>query len=201
LEWDGVNTLTLDTSGVSGITALHIAGVNRLREIEEVLTPDSDFQTFYASYGSWRPGWLVLVDGVPENLVSVSSNIVSLSRVVSGEVRATYAIEQYTTSGDTSGNIRVLFAGTGLSSGTYKLLLSRRVRGYPVDLADVQRALLLTVDGLPNALMLDLARQLSEGNPTAFATARWGSSANWFERLEEQPRLSRLPLSFDTADL
>jgi hypothetical protein len=200
-RWDGASTLTLDTTGASGITHLFLPQVDQYREVTEQLAPSGGTITpkFLATYGSWRNGWLVLVDGVPEANVSLSSNIVTLSRPVSGAVTATYSVQQYRLTTIASGYIGNLEVGTGLASGSYSVFLSRYVDAHVVDLPDYQRDHLLDATGLPNQLFLELARKLTENNPTAFGRARWGLGANWFDESEDQPPSARLPIPMDTG--
>lgn len=199
--WDGASDLSLDLTGVSGITQVLLPQVTRLREVTEPLTPSGGMFTtkFVATYGSWRNGWLVLVDGIPEANLTLDNNIVTLARPVSGAVSATYSIQQYSLTTVASGYIGGLEVGTGLASGSYSVFLSRYVNAHVVDLPSYQRDHLLDASGLPNQLFIELARRLTESNPTTFGRARWGHTASWFEETEDQPPAARLPIPMDTG--
>jgi hypothetical protein len=194
--WDGVSTLQLDTTGASGITALRVVEFPRFREITETLSP-SGLNRFIATHDSWRPGYLILVDGVPDPEAAVAGNVVTLARIATGAVSATYSIEQWSTTSNVSGTIHSLLPGTGIPSGDWRVLYACHVQAYPVDLPSVKQGLLLQANGLPNQLFLELAHRLTEDNPTAFGRARWGSGAAWFVGSDERPALTRLPIVFD----
>lgn len=200
--WDGTSDLALDATGASGITFTFLPQVDQLRQITEPLTPLAGLTTqFIATYSNWQNGYLVLVDGVPEGNTSLAGNIVTLSRLVSGAVTATYSVRQYDLDAGPSGFISGIRVGTGLASGAYSVFCSCHVNARVVDLPSYQRSFLLTAAGLPNQLFLELARQLTESNPTTFGRARWGPGAYWFTGAEDQPQSARLPVPMDVGAL
>lgn len=199
--WDGVSTLVLDASGTSGITQVTVVEFPQIREVTEQLTPDNQNPSkFYASYSGWRGGAIIFEDGRTVPVSSVSGNVVTLGRPASGFVQATYSFSQYSTSGDTSGFIRAILPGYGVTSGSYTLVITRNVKAYTPDLPSVQLDRLLLANGLPNRLFLDIVREVNEGNPTVFGRGRW-AWATWFEQTDELPPMARLPVSLDVTSM
>jgi hypothetical protein len=197
LRWDGVSTLPIDPGDVSGITAIRIASVDRIRSVQESLLPiDAGLRTYHATYPNWRHGWLLFVDGIPEPGVSLSGNVVTLSRSTSGAVLAQYAVDQYRIQYSSSGTIRALLPGTGLSSGGYQVLLARGVAVHSTDRLEFRRDRLLDARGLPNGLFLDLSSALLRDNPTLFARARW-DHASWLHQSDRTPASVHLQVPMD----
>lgn len=198
--WDGVSDLLLDPTGALGITAVFVPGVPELREIQEELTPASGGLVCWASYAPWRPGGLVLVEGVPVKNAQVSGSQVLLAQPASGRITAQYSIRQYHRVLAGSGFIGTLAAGTGVPSGAYPVLVSHHVGVTAPALLAVQRDRLLDASGLPTALFVELAQVLGAGNPTVWGRARWGAAAAWFaagENPADRPITARMPLPFD----
>ncbi len=195
-QWDGISSLTLDTNGSLKLREVLVVGVPRLRQFEDELTPASGTTVFTAHCGPWREGALVWIDGIPARNWSISGNRVTFTAPVSGRVTARYSVTSWSTTSDTSGNLRTIAAGTGLPSGSYTVVYAGQVRATTLDLPDTLRDRLLSAAGLPNQLYLDLARLLVQDDPTLFARARWGQ-ASWLSRSEDHPGLSRLVVPFD----
>ena len=198
-RWNGVSTLTLDASGTQRITDLKIPGVPRFREITEQISSVSG-AIFYSTYGGWRPGHLVLIDGLPQSNVVIAGNKITFPAPVTGTVVAIYSVEQYSTTSDASGYIRTLVPGTGLASGSHTVLYSQAVRVHSVDLEEFQKTTLLTPEGLPNRLFIELTNQLNADSQTIFGRARWGTHATWLEQSDDKPSSARLVIPFDSHD-
>jgi hypothetical protein len=191
VEWDGRTTVTF-----SGATSLTVIDAERLLVVEEELSPAGDGLNFYASLSGWRDGSLVTVDGIPQFAYSRTDNKVTFTSAISGRVAAEYSVEQYVLTQDSSGKITALTAGTGLPSGSYTILWTDDVQAWTVDEQDFLQTRLLTADGKPNRLYVELAQALTEGNPTTFGRARWGR-ASWFYRQDNKPGTTHLPVPFD----
>jgi hypothetical protein len=196
-HWDGVTTLTLDDGGLA-LQEVRVLEVARYQQYEEELLPDPDGSRFYAHTGGWRGGAGVWVAGLPRQDYSLSGQVVTFTTPVSGRVTARYTVEQFSFTRDTSGNILTLVPGHGLPSGQYRVLYTGRVKAFGLDQPEFQVDYLLTAEGLPNRLYLELATQLVRSAPHLLAQARWGGAV-WTSRAEVPPHGPRLALAFDDS--
>lgn len=198
VDWDGISTLTLDSSGVSGITNLWVRELPRYRKVEEDLFPAPGSTTqFWSTYHTWSPGWLVLVDGVPTLGASVASGQVTLTEGTTGRVSAEYSLEHYSFSLNPSGSLAAVLPGCGVTSGSYQVIVSRSIDVHSLDNPDFRETELYTAEGLATLLLLDLSRELREGNPSALSRGRWGAEAVWLGAEEQGPGIQYLPARFD----
>lgn len=199
LDWDGCNSRTLDTTEASGITTVLVAGVPRWVRWRERLYPEdpSTSLVFLASRANWRPGWVVRVAGVPTRGATLTTNRLTFTTAVSGEVLADYSTELWSVTQGVSGHALTLQPGTGLPSGSYQVYLVRGIQTHGLDLEAVVHDRLLTAAGLPNQRLLSVAERLRYQHPTLLSRAPWGAVAAW---LDVQPETRHLPLPFDTHE-
>lgn len=198
VQWDGVSTLVLDPASNKKITSVTVVGVDRFKEINETLLPTSGSNLFYSSFSNWRQDSIVFVNGIPVNNYTVSGNLVSFLQPVTGTVNAIYSVATFNLITGSNGFTTTVFPGQAISKGTYDVLYTMVVNAHTVDQPDYQLTNLLLPNGLPNSLFLDIAKRLSENNPTAFGRARWGGNSTWFEQTDQKPTISRLPIPFDS---
>lgn len=207
VDWQAESDLALDAASALRITQVHLIGEPRLREVREDLLPQDATEDgaaeFLATWGDWRPGALVLVNGIPRNdwtLGGPGGASVLFPEPVQGRVHASYSLERFVVERDGDGYVTHLRVGAGLlpknANESYLVAVAREVTALPVDLPDIQRARLLTAEGLPNALFLDIAHQLTASNPTALGRGVWGAGV-WFTATEDRPPAARIPLPFD----
>ncbi|HYT45523.1 MAG TPA: hypothetical protein VEP90_24570, partial [Methylomirabilota bacterium] len=138
------------------------------------------------------------VDGIPTSNFIVSGNLVAFAQPVTGTVNAIYSVEVFTPILNSNGFISSIVPGQVITSGSYNVLYTTVVNAHTVDQPDFQLANLLLSNGLPNALFLEIAKKLTENNPTTFGRARWSKDAVWLDKTDNKPTIARLPIPFDS---
>lgn len=195
--WNGVSTLTLDAGGTQNITTVTVPNIDKYSDITETLYATSGSTVFYTELKDWRDRSIIFVNGIPVNNYAVSGNRVTFSQPVTGVVQAVYSVATYTLTTNSAGYINTVVPGQGIVSGSYNVLYTVGINAHVVDQPDYQRISLLTPNGLPNRLFLEIAARLTENNPTTFGRSRWGTNATWLDRTDKAPATSRLPIPFD----
>src|SRR5207247_6831086 len=140
--WDGVSSLTLDPLQNQNITTIKVVGVEKVYEIQEQLYP-TNTTTYYSTFSNWRQDSIVFVNGLPTTSYTVSGNRITFSQPITGTVEVVYSVESYTNIIGSNGFIVGLNPGTGIVSGTYDVIYTRKINAHTVDLLDYQRTSLL----------------------------------------------------------
>jgi hypothetical protein len=206
--WDGQSTLALTASGIYGVRRADILGLPEIGTITEELFPTtvrsiSGAVAYSGSKQSWLPGAVLLVDGVPADVLrfpalAITDNVVDFGEAVSGAVVANYRFRNYDVAYSGQGFVTQVTPVQGnVASGDYTVLLSRNVRVFTASDPSFMLTTLLNPNGTANGYFRELRTKLLEGSTLHFSRARWGYDAHWLEKDDEKPQVSHLPAVFD----
>lgn len=204
LPWDGQTTLNLQPSGYFGVKYFDVEGLPQSASITETLIPfGSNYQIYTGSKSNWHSGWVVFVNGRLATMtqypnMNVSGNTVNFGVNVSGTVTATYGYDNYTFTQTDSNTITIVTpAGSNPLSGQYTAVLSKNVNIHTLADPTYMTESLLNPDGTANGFFYEIAQKLTQGSPSLFGEARWGSSAYWLSTTDTVPLTEHLPSVFD----
>lgn len=203
LAWNGRTPLTFADYALYGVTRVEVRELPRWGRQFEQLLPTGTSGEFSASKTDWVAGWQLWVEGLPagpESYPDLTQDgaYLDFGTGVSGTVTAHFRFPHYELEADAQGYWTTLTPVlTNLASGSYQVLVTRRIQTHVLDDPEYQAAALLEPSGVANGFYRDLRTTLLQDSPLYYSRARWVTQAQWLSRQEELPQLGYLPAVFD----